>query len=153
MAQALTRVLLTLDCRLTVVDPRAEWLERLPHDPLLTRLCAAAPDEHVAAVPQAGYVVVMTQGHATDVPVLRAALQRPFPYVGVLGSAVKAQRLRRELLDAGLPADRVAALRCPMGLPLGRSTPPEIAISVAAQLITARDAGRTPRQSARPDAP
>jgi hypothetical protein len=33
--------------------------------------------------------------------------------------------------------DRVA---CPIGLPLGRSTPAEIAISVAAQLIQVRDA-------------
>ncbi len=136
VSQALTRLLLTVDCRLTVHEPRDEWRARLPSDALLTP--TALGPEAVAGLDDDTYIVVMTQGHATDLPVLERALARPFPYVGVLGSDTKAGRLRRELLASGASPERVAALRCPIGLPVGRSTPPEIAISIAGQLLLER---------------
>lgn len=145
VAQALTRLLLTLDCRVEVLDTRPEWLAQLPTDALLHAEHHADLAAEVERLDPRTFVVVMTQGHATDLPVLVRALARPFPYVGVLGSRVKAQRLRQELLAAGSAPERVAALHCPIGLPLGRSTPPEIAISVAAELLSARGSPESSR--------
>jgi xanthine/CO dehydrogenase XdhC/CoxF family maturation factor len=39
----------------------------------------------------------------------------------------------------GFPSDKIDSYLCPMGLPMGNNTPPEIAISVVAQLIQCRD--------------
>ena len=132
-SQALVRLLLTLDCAITVVDPRPEWLARLPSDP---RLRAVAADHHDP--PAGASAVVMTQGHRTDVPVLRALLPREdLAFVGAIGSRSKASTLRREL--AGLGEAALARLVCPIGLDLGGDSPPEIAVSVAAQLLQVRD--------------
>ena len=61
------------------------------------------------------------------------------PYVGVIGSLAKASVLRRELAEDGLSADSLARLRCPIGLPFGRSDPAEIAISIVGELLQERD--------------
>ncbi len=65
----------------------------------------------------------------------------PFRYLGVIGSKSKRRTLVKELIAAGIAADKAEAFFCPIGLSLGRSTPEEIAISIAAQLLQVRDAG------------
>ncbi|HVT80313.1 MAG TPA: XdhC family protein, partial [Phycisphaerae bacterium] len=62
------------------------------------------------------------------------------PYVGVIGSEAKAGVLRRGVLAAGIPEERLGLYHCPIGLPLGTNDPAEIAVSVAAQLLQCRDA-------------
>lgn len=138
VAQELCRVLVTWSCTIRVFDPREEWLRRLPQAP---HLLAKRVDDlagEVNGLPPGTIILSMTQGHAVDLPVLRAALAAGdrFPFVGVIGSTVKAAKLRRELEDGGVDA---ANLVCPLGLPVGDNSPPEIAISVAAQLLAVRD--------------
>ncbi len=142
VAQAVVRVLLPLPCDLLVVDSRAEWLERLPRAPHLRAVQHASPAELVPTLPAHAFLLCLTQGHTTDRPVLHRALaERDFPFVGVIGSAAKAAVLRRELVAAGLPPARADAFHCPVGLDFGTNHPHEIALSIAAQLLTARDRG------------
>lgn len=141
VAQALVRALLPLDCQIKVFDARAEWLARLP---MHARVVPHQTDDLVAAVAACGagdMFVVMTRGHATDLPVLQAIYaRRPAAgYVGCMGSAVKAARLRRELAEAGVAPAALARFCCPIGLALGSNAPEEIAISVVAELLQRRD--------------
>jgi len=62
-------------------------------------------------------------------------------FIGVLGSDSKAAILRRELVEGGLPRDFVARITCPIGEKIGDNTPPEIAVSVLAQLVRLRTPG------------
>jgi xanthine dehydrogenase accessory factor len=144
VAQSVVRLLATLECQVRVFDPRVEWVQKVCAAPNVRAAAVEDMAAQVAALSAGSYVVVMTQGHATDVPVLRAALERGgFAYVGVMGSAVKSKRIRAELEACGVDAERVAALRCPIGLPIGNNTPNEIAVSVAAELLTVRDERRS----------
>jgi xanthine dehydrogenase accessory factor len=83
----------------------------------------------------------MTQGHATDFPVLLECLRREksFPYLGVIGSKSKRAVLVKDLVAAGINPTRAEAFHCPIGLKLGRSEPAEIAVSIVAQLLQVRD--------------
>ncbi len=69
----------------------------------------------------------------------RALTERHFPFVGVIGSAAKAEILRQEMIAAGLPPERAVQFHCPVGLPFGSNHPHEIALSIAAQLVSERD--------------
>jgi len=141
VANALARVLIALDCRIFVYDSRSDWLNALPSAPNLEYALVEPLDEAVNRIPDGAFVAVMTQGHRSDMPILARILKtRSFPYLGVIGSPAKAGVLRRELLDAGVVTDLEKAFRCPIGLPIGRNTPEEIAISIAAELLQARDA-------------
>ena len=82
----------------------------------------------------------MTKGHTTDRPILRRALtERSFPFIGVIGSDAKAEILRRELVAEGVSSEKAAGFHCPVGLDFGSNHPHEIALSIAAQLLTERD--------------
>lgn len=146
IAQALVRVLLPLRCAITICDPRAEWLEQLPLAGNLRRLRHDDPAELLPTLPPTAFVLCMTKGHTTDRPILERALaQHRFPFLGVIGSAAKAAVLRRELVAAGLPPERVAEFHCPVGLDFGTNHPHEIALSIAAQLLSVRDARSSPK--------
>ena len=138
VTQSLARLLVELPCRLTCIDPRDEWLDRLPDG--VSRRCCAEPAEQVASLADDTYVLCMTRGHSADRPVLQRIfeLKRRFPYLGVIGSDAKAATLRRELAEAGIPRDAMA-FHCPVGLPIGSNHPAEIAVSITAQLLQVRD--------------
>ncbi len=140
VSQALTTLLVHFDCHITVIDPRPEWLERLPKSPKLTPVHASDMPSHVANVPDDAYVALMTMGHTTDKPILLEILRtRRFPYLGVIGSHSKAVILRRDVEEAGLPEEAQRAFFCPIGLKIGSRNPYEIAVSVIAQMIQVRD--------------
>lgn len=145
VAQALIPLLTTLSCRVLCFDPRPEWIARLPIHPSLHAQVQENLVAQVEHLPEQTFLLSLTMGHAHDRPILQAALERwqrnprAFAFLGVMGSPAKAAKLRQELKQAGCDPELVARLSCPVGLPLGTNAPPEIAISIAAQLLQVRD--------------
>ncbi len=146
VTQALARLLVELPCRLTCIDPRRGWLDKLPDG--VDAVCTDDPPGEADALADDTFVLCMTRGHSADRPVLQRIfeLNRRFPYLGVIGSAAKAATLRRELREAGI-ADDLIDFRCPVGLPVGSNHPAEIAVSIAAELLQVRDALQSPEPS------
>jgi len=145
VAQALCRVLLPLNCRLTCVDTRPVWIERLPEAPHFTKLMVDDLAAFAADVSPGTFCAVITMGHGTDLPVLKVLLNRDdLPFVGSIGSKVKARAIKADLARAGLSPERIQRLHCPIGLDLGSRLPEEIAISITAQLLLARDSAGVP---------
>ena len=140
IAQALVPILLGMNCRVTCLDQRQEWLARIVDHPRLSKICSPDLSDQVKHLDPRSFFVLMTQGHGTDLPVLAEVLRtiEP-PYVGVLGSLQKAKILRRDLKEMEIPEEKIQSFFCPMGLSIGNNTPPEIAISILAQLIQERD--------------
>lgn len=139
VTQALAKVLIELPCLMTCIDPRAEWLGKLPNG--VEAIQADNPSAEVQALPDDAYVLSMTRGHSADRPILQEIFEqgRHFPYLGVIGSDAKAATLRRELIDAGIDPEAID-FRCPLGLPIGSNHTGEIAVSIAAELLQVRDA-------------
>jgi xanthine dehydrogenase accessory factor len=119
--------------RVSVFDPIADAeafpdVERVSTDTALGRV-----DPELSP-----YLVVATQG-VWDEEALAAALRRDVAYVGLVASPTRARVVREWLRDeAGIPEDRLAALRAPCGLDLGAETPEEIAISILGELVQVR---------------
>ncbi len=153
VAQALVRLLLNLNCRIHCYDTRDEWLARLPASPRLVRHRSEVLAAEVAGIPEQGFVLLMTMGHATDLPVLAEFLRKGNQaYLGVIGSRSKRAVLHRELLASGIDPGVAENFYCPIGLPIGSDDPAEIAVSVVAQLLEVRDrlamTARTPSEGA-----
>ena len=144
VASAVVECLGQLDCHVTCIDPRAEWLDRIPASGRLRKIRCDEPRTLVAELPDDAFVVCMTMGHATDRPILEEIFRqgRKFPFLGVIGSKAKRAVLLKELAAAGIPNEQAEAFHCPIGLDLGTNQPGEIAISVVAQLIQERDRWR-----------
>lgn len=145
VAQALVPILCALPCQVTCIDSRSEWLERLPDRSNLKTICLEQPADYIAHLSDHHFIVSMTMGHAFDVPILKAALDRQsstgnrFPYIGVIGSPAKAGVIRRDLSKQNCDPEMIADIICPMGFAIGSNHPAEIAISIVAQLLQFRD--------------
>jgi xanthine dehydrogenase accessory factor len=140
IAVALVSLAKTLGFRTVVVDPREAFgnAARFPH---ADQLVSAWPDR---ALEQLGInsstaIAVLTHDPKLDDPALMTALQSPAFYVGALGSSRTQEKRRRRLLEAGLGQDALARLYAPIGLDLGGRSPEEIALSVMAQIVAARN--------------
>lgn len=141
IAQELCRVLQRWSCQISVFDTRAEWLERLPSSDNLERnLCEDLKCE-VQDLPDNSLLLCMTMGHATDLPILFEAFKVPnkFKMIGVIGSTVKAKKIKKELGDLGVSQEDLNTLISPLGFPIGNNTPSEIAMSICSQLLAKRD--------------
>ncbi|MFF4952210.1 XdhC family protein [Streptomyces chattanoogensis] len=84
---------------------------------------------------------VLTHDAKFDIPLLETALRLPVAYVGAMGSRRTHEDRNRRLREAGLTERELGRLRSPIGLDLGARTPEETALSIAAEIVAARQGG------------
>jgi xanthine dehydrogenase accessory factor len=90
--------------------------------------------------------VVMSHHLPSDLAYLRVLARSSLPYVGLLGPAVRRERLLAQL---GRDADALQPrLYAPVGLTLGGRTPESIALAIVAQLHAFMHARETPARQA-----
>jgi xanthine dehydrogenase accessory factor len=124
----------------TVIDDRPEFTNAALFPSSVNTRCGKFA-EQLAAVPleKDTYIVIVTRGHQHDAEALAACIHAPVGYIGMIGSRRKVALMRAHFLDSGLATEeefnRVFA---PVGLDIGAVTVPEIAVSIAAQLIAVR---------------
>ncbi|HEX8368696.1 MAG TPA: XdhC family protein [Pyrinomonadaceae bacterium] len=85
------------------------------------------------------YVVVMTLGYKSDAAVIRRLFDKDFKYFGVLGSKAKMATLLKSLRREGFSPEKLDRIHTPIGLPINSRTPEEIAVSIAAEIITVKN--------------
>jgi xanthine dehydrogenase accessory factor len=87
------------------------------------------------------HVVLVTRAHSHDVQGLRAIIDSPASYIGMIGSQRRVWAVFKLLHDAGVPAEKLARVRAPIGLDFGSSTPEEIALGIMAEITMLRHGG------------
>jgi xanthine dehydrogenase accessory factor len=144
IAQTLVPYLCELNANITCFDTRREWIDRMPEHPKLIKHTGEDPSLLIKRLHPETFFVVMTQGHATDLPIVEAILKnRVPPYLGVIGSHQKARTLRAKLAELGVNTGAIERVTCPIGFDWGDQTPIEITHSIIAQLLSVRDRLRT----------
>jgi xanthine/CO dehydrogenase XdhC/CoxF family maturation factor len=129
-----------LDYQVYICDPRSEYAAEwnVPG----TTLVPGMPDDAVIALgldPHSA-VVALTHDAKLDDMVLLEALKSPAFYVGALGSRINNERRRERLLQYfDLSQAEVDRLYGPVGLPIGSRTPPEIAVSILAEMTAVKN--------------
>ncbi|MCM5681413.1 XdhC family protein [Schlegelella sp. S2-27] len=132
----------------TVCDPRTVHQSGLPPQ---ARLVAAMPDDALSDFrpDRRTCVVALTHDPKLDDLALLAALESEAFYVGAIGSR-RNSLARRERLATHfqVPEAQLARLRGPVGLSIGSKTPAEIAISIMADVVAARNGVTLPKSMA-----
>jgi xanthine dehydrogenase accessory factor len=75
------------------------------------------------------------------------ALKSSAFYVGALGSKKNTQKRKERLLEFDLSPEEVERLHGPVGLYIGALTPPEIAVSILAEVIAVKYGVSVPKKS------
>ncbi|MCW9031889.1 MAG: XdhC family protein, partial [Gammaproteobacteria bacterium] len=84
-------------------------------------------------------VVALTHDPRLDDMALLDALQSPAFYVGAIGSLRNCELRRQRLKQLGINATQLQRLHAPVGLSIGSHTPPEIAVSILAEITQQRN--------------
>lgn len=128
-----------LDYQITVCEPREEYHESWDDIPAVT-LSTLMPDDLVLAMnlDHNSAVVAVTHDPKLDDLALMEALRTPAFYVGALGSRLNNAKRRERLLEFDVSQAEADRLRGPVGLNLGALTPPEIAMSIVAEMTAIR---------------
>jgi xanthine dehydrogenase accessory factor len=140
ISRYLAQMALALDYEIIVCDPREEYGPGW--DVSGTRLVTTMPDDTVLALEPdlRTAVVAVTHDPKLDDMALLEALKSPAFYVGALGSGVNSQRRRERLMEHfDLSQAEVDRLHGPVGIPIGSKTPPEIAVSILAEMTAVRN--------------
>lgn len=87
------------------------------------------------------YCLIVTRGHHHDEEALYHLIDRGARYVGMIGSKRKIKLIFDDLLAEGISADSLSRVYAPVGLDIGSQTVPEIAVSIAAELVAHRNLG------------
>jgi xanthine dehydrogenase accessory factor len=138
---ALVRVAKVLGYQVTVCDAREVFAtkQRFPFaDEVVVDWPHRLLDRVGDGLTQRDAVCVLTHDHKFDVPALQAALRTNVGYLGAMGSRRTHDERLERLREAGVTDAELARIHSPIGLDLGARTPEETAISICAEIISAR---------------
>ncbi len=134
----LAEMAMALDYQVLVCDPRPEfqnsWKMQTPTVDVAMPddfIVAQRPDPHSA-------IIALTHDLKQDDLALLEALKSDAFYVGALGSKATQAKRRERLALFDLTPQQIALLHGPAGLPIGSRTPPEMAISILAEITAVR---------------
>lgn len=139
LSRYLCNIAVGLDYQVTVCDPREEYTEEwnIPG----TKIVRTMPDDTVIEMKldERCAVIALTHDPKLDDLALMEALKTPAFYVGALGSRRNNQARRERLKEFDLNEAELARLHGPVGIYIGSRTPPEIAVSILAEVTAAKN--------------
>ncbi|MGF6446434.1 xanthine dehydrogenase accessory factor [Paraburkholderia youngii] len=139
LSRYLCQVAIGLDYQVVVCDPREEYVHTW--DVPGTTLVRTMPDDTVLdmKLDERSAMITLTHDPKLDDLALMEALKTPAFYVGALGSRRNNAARRERLKEFDLSDAQLARLRGPAGIYIGSRTPPEIAISILAEVTAAKN--------------
>ncbi|HZZ06488.1 XdhC family protein [Paraburkholderia sp.] len=139
LSRYLCNIAVGLDYQVTVCDPREEYTEEwnIPG----TKIVRTMPDDTVIEMKldERCAVIALTHDPKLDDLALMEALKTSAFYVGALGSRRNNQARRERLKEFDLNDTELARLHGPVGIYIGSRTPPEIAVSILAEVTAAKN--------------
>jgi xanthine dehydrogenase accessory factor len=101
---------------------------------------------------QPAFGLIVTRGHQHDALALRHWIQRPFAFLGMIGSSRKRRLIFSRLVEDGMATrEQLDLVACPVGLDIQAVSVPEIAVSIMAQLVRQRAAMAARKVMGRPE--
>ncbi|MBP1851053.1 XdhC family protein [Rhizobium halophytocola] len=135
ISQALCPIASLAGFDVTVIDPRTAFAtpERFEG----VELIADWPEDVLKERPLDRYTALAAVTHDPKIDdyALVSALRTGCFYVGALGSRKTHGKRVERLLSEGLSVEQIGQISAPIGLDIGASSPPEIAVSVLADII------------------
>jgi xanthine dehydrogenase accessory factor len=126
------------DFDVIVIDPREEYAEGL--DLKGVQFIKGMPDDVMQelGIDSHTAIVALTHDPKIDDLALIDALQSEAFYIGALGSLTNTLKRKERLREFNVTSEQLERLHGPVGLAIGALTPPEIAVSVMAEIIAVK---------------
>ncbi len=144
ISRILAQMVQPLGFEITVIDDRVSFANsaRFP-TPIKTLVGDIAKTVNGIEITADTYIVIVTRGHKHDEQALAAVVDSPARYIGMIGSQRKIDVVFDDLHQTGVAPENLARVHAPIGLNIGSVTTEEIALSIAAQLVSVRRSHQT----------
>jgi xanthine dehydrogenase accessory factor len=142
IAQAVTPLAQQLDFQVIVFDDRPS-LANYNYFPANTTFRVEAWEKLLAEpLPQRPtFGLIVTRGHQHDALVLREWINRPFAFLGMIGSSRKKRLIFNRFIEERIAtAEQLDRVACPVGVSIEAVSVHEIALSIMAQYVHQRAA-------------
>ena len=138
VGQAVCRVFSGTPFIIHLVDERKEWIDsdKIPDGVHRHKESYEIFIKNAVWSNKNTYAAIMTHSAEIDQDILDKVMQNPSCYIGMVGSSNKWQMVKQNLAKAGKKEKELSRVRCPIGLELGGKSPQELAISIAAEVIS-----------------
>jgi xanthine dehydrogenase accessory factor len=139
LSRFLAPIALGMGYQITVCDPREEYSSTWDIEGV--KVVSDMPDDVVMAMQLdcRCAVLALTHDPKLDDMALMEALKTDAFYIGAIGSRNNNARRRERLTLLDLTEEQITKLHGPIGLYIGSKTPPEIAISILAQMTAIKN--------------
>ncbi len=129
-----------LGMRTILIDPRRVFADPrrfpVPPDQLICRWPSEVLPE--MEITEETYAVILSHDPKIDDEALEYLLRSPARYIGALGSRKTHQKRLGRLRQKGFTEEALSRIAAPIGLNIGAVTPPEIAVSIIAEVVSAK---------------
>ncbi len=140
-ALALSKLMSEMDFHITLYDERAN-LNTLEQNIFVHEKVIVSSYAELSTLLDEGenvYVVIMTVGYRSDAEAVKALLNKNFRYVGMLGSRKKMEQMFKDFKLEKLYARAFDEVHTPIGIKINSQTAAEIAVSIAAEIISVKN--------------
>lgn len=139
LSRYVTNIALMLGYKVTICDPREEY--QFDWDKEGVNFTREMPDDVVKIIAHNPRSIIVTLAHdpKLDDMALMEALTSDIFYVGALGSIRSHLQRRKRLLQLGVTEQQLDKLHAPVGIDIGSHSPPEIAVSIMAEITALRN--------------
>ena len=136
IAQHLIDIIKNFNFSITVIDPREHFTTGRRFNK--TKIINDWPGKALKKIQTHSNFALITLTHdpKIDDPALNYALKNKFFYIGALGSKKTHENRCTRLKEAGFNEEEISSIHGPIGIKLGGKSTPEIALSIAAQLVS-----------------
>ncbi|MEI8053504.1 MAG: XdhC family protein [Bacteroidota bacterium] len=138
---ALSRLMQSMDFYIHVYEERAE-INTLHANHFVQEKHVVNSYNDLNELIQGGedvYVVIMTFGYRSDDMALKALIGKTFRYIGMLGSKAKIKKMFDEYRAEKINTALLEKIKAPIGLFIKSETTDEIAVSIAAEIISVKN--------------
>lgn len=85
------------------------------------------------------YIVLVTRNFDSDKECLIQVIEKKVRYIGIMGTKVKIRKIFNEAVKAGISKKKLKKIHAPVGIDINSDTPEEIAVSIAAEIISVKN--------------
>ena len=138
VARCLAEICKNLEFDVTLCDYRDEFLQSWQVEGV--QVIKTMPDDLISEAFHDHHCAIVALAHdprVDDIAMMEALRTNAF-YVGAMGSLLTSNKRRERLIKLDLEPEQITKLHAPIGLDIHSKTPYEIAVSIAAHLISAR---------------
>ncbi|MBP2645485.1 MAG: hypothetical protein H6Q75_925 [Firmicutes bacterium] len=137
ISQPLVQLLSLLDFDVTIVDDRPEFANHARFPGAKRVICDSFRRVlQELTIGEDTAVIIVTRGHQYDLECLRATIGSGARYLGMIGSKKRIREMIHVFREAGVNEELLKQLRAPIGLDIKAETPTEIAVSIAAEVVS-----------------